>query len=111
MTTSEMYPRALRVGKKSVVSGSKNKTKGNPVIAARTANQNSNTKAIIDHGHNLASKPLTLSLRFARHQVNGLLIWVATALATIPRNIGGEPPPTRKSKIDRNSRIGAPYFL
>jgi len=93
------------------VFASRNKTKGHPVIAITTANQNINTKAIIDHGHNFARKPRMLTGRCARHHVNGLFILVATTLAKTPRNNGGEPPPTRKSVTERRSRIQAPYFL
>jgi len=89
----------------------KNHSKGYPKIAISTQIQKHNTKAVRDHGHNLARKPRTLTGRCACHHVNGLFILVAVTLAKIARNIGAKPPPTNHSMIERRNRTRAPYFL
>lgn len=94
----------------NVVSVPKNHTNGYPKIAISTEITNNKTEATIDHGHNLVRKPRTLTGRCARHYLSGLSILVAVALASIARNIGPKPPPTRNNMIERSSRTPAPFF-
>jgi len=60
-----------------------------------------------DQGHNLASKLRMFTGIYERHQVNGLLILVATTPATNARS-RTKLPPTRNCMIEKSKKIMAP---
>src|SRR5208283_1709969 len=70
-----------------------------------------NRAVMRDHGHNFASKRLTLARRCERHQNSGLSILAAAIEAVIRSAIGPNPPPTRRRMMESRIRTTAPYFF
>src|SRR5208282_5955498 len=70
-----------------------------------------NRAVMRDHGHNFASKRLTLARRCERHQNSGLSILAAAIEAVIRSVIGPNPPPTRRRMMESRIRTTAPCLF
>lgn len=111
LSTSAMSPRISSIVKKYPARGSMINVRGTPAIAIKTLNTEKIMYMIKQEGQHLAKRERALMFKCARHHLSGLSILVAIAQANNPWANGGEPPPKRRSRISRTSRIHAPYFF
>jgi hypothetical protein len=96
---------------RQVVSASKSTFKSYPEKVVSTANTNRKTYKTIINAYDLAREYLEPGGRCACRYDSGLVIWVATRLATVPLKSGLEPPPTKKRSIEGRHMTQAPDFL